>query len=507
MKYLAMAVILMIVGIECTIAQNFTQPATKVDKDNTEINQPEEKQIQDSTLNVSQVAVILNKQDISITQAQGDLDPLIFKTPDGKNGWKVKIPGSKPLATPAVVDGVVFIGGGFGSHEFYAIDSATGKKLWMYRTADDGPTTAVVEDGYVVFNTESCELEVITMKGDPVWKKWLGDPLMSTPAVSNGRIYMAFPDSKGDKNHYLACFNLKTGDEYWRKQITGELITCPVVDRDNVYAATIGGSIYCFSASNGNLVWSSNNDNVTSSPTVWNGQCYYSQRKEVTVKENGKDVKQQTELLALRKADMHASLSLRQVSNTKADYLDYTKKVTTEFEGEQQALDDSVGFGGGKGDSKMKQAESNLGEASVHGVWAYQGARPFAYKEQLYTTMGSLLNCMDLKTNKVRWQKEIKCSTDQKQSETRALTPPVLVNGKIFLCSFYGDIICLDASTGDLIWNTNIKESISFQPVVVKGKLYISTYSGSIFCIETGDLSDDGWKMWGANAQHNGLIK
>src|ERR1700752_2315739 len=78
-------------------------------------------------------------------------------------GWKVRLMGGHPLATPAVVDGKVFIGGGFGSHEFYAFDAKTGKKLWLYRTGDDGPTAAAVEDGCIAFNTESCELEIITL--------------------------------------------------------------------------------------------------------------------------------------------------------------------------------------------------------------------------------------------------------------------------------------------------------------------------------------------------------
>src|SRR5579864_9166779 len=90
-------------------------------------------------------------------------DAVPFRTPDGKvKGWKVEIPGNRALATPAVVAGKVFVGGGFGSHEFYAFDAVTGKKLWQYQTADDGPTAAVVHDGSVAFNTESCELEILT---------------------------------------------------------------------------------------------------------------------------------------------------------------------------------------------------------------------------------------------------------------------------------------------------------------------------------------------------------
>src|SRR5689334_12418045 len=70
--------------------------------------------------------------------------PTAFVGKDGKpKGWKVVIPGGRSLATPAIVEGKVFLGGGFGSHEFYALDAKTGKLLWQYRTGDDGPTAAV----------------------------------------------------------------------------------------------------------------------------------------------------------------------------------------------------------------------------------------------------------------------------------------------------------------------------------------------------------------------------
>ncbi len=96
--------------------------------------------------------------------------PIPFLSDDGRfRGWKVSIPGLHTLATPAVSDGRVFLGGGFGSYDFYAFDAADGRLSWQYRTSDDGPTAAVVDEGHVVFNTESCELEVLTVDGAAVW--------------------------------------------------------------------------------------------------------------------------------------------------------------------------------------------------------------------------------------------------------------------------------------------------------------------------------------------------
>jgi outer membrane protein assembly factor BamB len=130
----------------------------------------------------------------------------------GLRGWKVRLPAGRPLATPAIADGRLFLGGGFGTYDFYALDALEGQLLWRHRTSDDGPTAAVVEDGLVAYNTESCTLEILTTEGKSVWRLWLGDPLLSMPAICAGRVYMAYPDSRGDHRHYLACFDLRSGD-------------------------------------------------------------------------------------------------------------------------------------------------------------------------------------------------------------------------------------------------------------------------------------------------------
>jgi Ca-activated chloride channel family protein len=437
-------------------------------------------------------------------------DPEPFATKDGKfKGWKVAIPGGRPLATPAVVDGKVFIGGGFGSHEFYAFDALTGKKVWQYQTGDDGPTAAVVEDGLLAFNTESCELEILTVDGKPVWKKWLGDPLMSMPAIAGGKVYMAYPDSKGDRNHYLACFDVKNGKEFWKRPIAGEIITCPVIADEKVYLATLEGSIYCFGQHDGELAWKEKK-NATSSPVVFQDNCYFSRREEVTVKKGDKEVKQQLEQVASRGLEKTGQLRDLPATQRPADYLDYGKRAKSPVETQNQNNDAGVGFAGAKGDAKIEQAIMNLGQASVNGVWAYQGSKPFVCNDRLYSAMGDTLKCVDPKTEKLLWKKVIEHKKDEagkKELLDSVLTPPALVNGKVFLGTTYGDVVCLSAETGAVLWTATIGEPIVFQPAVACGRVYVSTNTGHLYCLETGQAQDDGWLMWGANAAHNGTTK
>src|SRR6266404_3680549 len=77
---------------------------------------------------------------VEVPAVQKDLVAATFKLPYGREAWVVRLPGKRPIATPAYADGRLFVGGGYGSHEFYAFDAKTGEKVWEIKTSDDGPS-------------------------------------------------------------------------------------------------------------------------------------------------------------------------------------------------------------------------------------------------------------------------------------------------------------------------------------------------------------------------------
>jgi outer membrane protein assembly factor BamB len=427
-----------------------------------------------------------------------------FVSPEGRRGWRVEIPGSRPLATPAVGAGRVFLGGGFGSYEFYAFDAITGALDWAYQTSDDGPTAAVVSGEFVAFNTESCELEVLTVTGQPVWKAWLGDPLMSMPAVADGWVYQAFPDSRKDHRHYLGCFRLTDGHERWRTPITGDVITAPVVSGGCVYFANLDGRVSCVRCEDGSVAWSEPRG-ATSSPAVWEGECYFSRQEERTSAKATDEGMDKFEWIGSQPVEGGDEVREMKGTYAQADYLHFLKRQRRSPRyAASERHDAHVGFAHAKGSAKIDQARVNLGHGHVHSVWAYQGSKPFVRRGRLYAAQGDALSCVDPKGGEVIWKTKVGERPEGAELLDHPLTPPATLDGKLFLGSTEGKLHCVSAEDGSTLWTATLGDSVAFQPAVAGGRVYAATDHGALLCLETGDPADDGWLMWGADAAHNG---
>src|SRR6266567_4520614 len=316
---------------------------------------------------------------VNLPATNRDLEAVSYSTPDGKSGWVVRLPGGRPIATPAYADGMLFVGGGYGSHEFYAVDSETGKIIWKIQTGDDGPTAAVVADGMVAFNTESCTLVVVDeRRGRVIWQEWLGDPLMSQPAIDKGVLFMAHPAATGRPmkpvefhprpasrggTHRLLAAELSTGRHIWEQEISGDVITAPVVSDGTVYFTTFNGTSYALNAADGSVVWVKANA-ATSAPVIAGGQLYET-RKTLS----GKDT---IEGLARVDAKQGNARDKELIAKSKAEYLDKGKGGGVALSAQAMtSLDASVGFSTAPAPAKLAQANEAVGVNTVAGAWAY----------------------------------------------------------------------------------------------------------------------------------------
>ncbi len=194
----------------------------------TVISQPEVK----ATVEVSQPVVDLSsigamfRGNPQHTGVYGDAD---IKGPElGEVKWQFKIGGSSTQSSPAVVNGLVYIGS-FDKH-IYAIDAETGQEKWKFET------------------------------GSPVW---------SSPAVVEGVLYI------GSNDHYLYALDRQTGQEKWKFETGAAVRSSPAVADDVVYVGSFDKNVYALDAQTGQEQWRFETEaSIYSSPTVAAGVLY-----------------------------------------------------------------------------------------------------------------------------------------------------------------------------------------------------------------------------------------
>src|SRR5512134_1396936 len=401
-------------------------------------------------------------------------------------GWRVRLGAERAVPTPAVSDGRLLVGGGFGSHDFYGFDAATGRQAWHLRTKDDGPTAAVVSNEWAVFNTESCTLEVVSIAdGRVVAESWLGDPLLAQPAVSGNRVFMAFP---GGGEHFLGAFELPGLRPLWRTQISHDVITAPVCADGKVWFATFDGSVWCLNERTGAVEWT-RDMGATSAPWIDNGRAFVSTRAGRP--ERSEHAERTTRLSRSGAVD-------HQYAAKVARYLD--RKWGAAHKARSHALDASVGFGSAPAAAKLGVAEGHLGEGLVSRTWRYQGSRPVVWTDLLFETIGDRLEARDVDTDAVVWSWDGATGIEGE----RRLSPPAVANGRVWAGTWDGTIKCWDARTGKILWDVPVGAPSHWQPVIAGGAVYAGLENGTLIGFRTGDPADDGWPMWGGGAGHNG---
>ncbi|MFC1760651.1 PQQ-binding-like beta-propeller repeat protein [Planctomycetota bacterium] len=209
------------------------------------------------------------------------------------------------MASPAVVDGKVYIGGPDGFVN--AVDVTTGKELWRFETGGAVSIAPRVAEGKVFFghlggtsehytlDIAPCYYAVDQETGKPVWQSrdfghvWVG------AAYAKGRLFF------GNMDGTFFAVEAATGKKLW-SYYTGKntplenipldgrfyhgfppgVYCCPVVDDTTVYAGSWSGYYFAFDQETGQMRWrtATNNGNLhgglpdSAAPALWKDHLY-----------------------------------------------------------------------------------------------------------------------------------------------------------------------------------------------------------------------------------------
>jgi outer membrane protein assembly factor BamB len=169
------------------------------------------------------------------------------------------------IASPAIADGVVFIGSSDGA--FYAIDQETGKRKWRVVLTDPISSSPAVADGLVYFLTYDGAFYALT--ADTGALKWrfatggerrfeakgihgltpsnqnIADPMdlyLSSPAVFDGRVYF------GSSDGHVYALDAKTGILQWSFETQDIVHASPAIANNTVYIGSWDSYLYALDA-------------------------------------------------------------------------------------------------------------------------------------------------------------------------------------------------------------------------------------------------------------------
>ncbi|MDQ3036841.1 MAG: PQQ-binding-like beta-propeller repeat protein, partial [Myxococcota bacterium] len=377
-----------------------------------------------------------------------------------RRGWFARLPESRqnPL-TPVYAQGRVMVGGGFTSHTFYAFDARTGELDWRAAAPDGGPTAAIVEDGKVLFNTESCTLFAVDVRtGRQRWSRWLGDPLMGQPAAANGRVFSGHIRDGGGFG--FTAMDLDTGRILWTRPMPADVLNAPVLDGSDVYFTTMEGTVWRLDQASGRVLWRRRLD-ATSAPWLHQGTVHVARRERRRSAEGAQE-----------------TLEIASVLGTSDG------ATIREHEGAHAAFLPPRPDSGG-----------------VEAGWAFEGSRPTIIDGRAYQTIGNEVQARDAESGALLWRRQYTAET-----RTRPASSPAIAGAQLVFGTRDGVLYGLDIDTGMTAWAYQVGEPIAAQPTVAHGWVYATTTRGGLVALEVSDSSTDGWHMWGGNAQHSGPV-
>ncbi len=399
-----------------------------------------------------------------------------FNFDGGRRGFVTALPNAEVLTSPAYGEGKIFLGGGFASHHFFAFDAFTGELDWAMAAPDGGPTAAIVHRRDVIFNTESCTLFVADVDtGELRWKRWLGDPLMSQPAIAGDLVLSAYPSGGA---HRFGAFRLTDGEPAWDVPIPADVIQAPHVRGEDVFFATMDGTVFRLRARDGRVAWSKQ---VGASSAVWvtDDRLLVSTRAD----EGERSFEVPVVLGARDGRELHRG------ARVAAPY----------FAGQSRDRQLGAGQAGAWGGVP---SGAHLGLANVAAGWAFQGSSPAVADGRAYEAIGSRIRARDVRTGREVWSRDY-----GEAAGAQAISPPAVVGAQVIFGTVDGHLYFADIDTGMIVRAYEIGDPIVFQPIVAQGWVYVATGRGNLVGLELGDPSFDGWHMWGGNAQHAGLVE
>jgi eukaryotic-like serine/threonine-protein kinase len=160
----------------------------------------------------------------------------------GKVRWSLEQSESVD-SSPAVVDGVLYVGGNF---KLFAVEARSGKTIWTRPTTGPVNTSPSVTDDLLFLGLLDGRVIALNRhSGELKWQFKTGNYIIGSSTVVDGFLYIGSGDS------HLYALDAGIGTLVWKAQTRGIINQAPAVRDKIVYAGSDSGKLYSLGASTG----------------------------------------------------------------------------------------------------------------------------------------------------------------------------------------------------------------------------------------------------------------
>ena len=350
---------------------------------------------------------------------------------------------SQVMAPPVSVNGRVYVMDGHATVS--ALDARTGAQVWKAdlrgRSRRDtvayGGGLAVSEGKLIVTSGYRFVAQLNADTGAVLWRTQTEQPIHAAPTISGGRVFVVSIDNT------LLTFDFATGDEGWTYQALSEparilAASSPAVSGDTVVAAFGSGELVALRAANGNDLWNEALSRASRTNAL-------SEIRDIA----GRPVIYQGDVIAVSHSGVMSSTDLR------------------------------------TGQSRWSLPITAITTPWVAGDVIYVVDR------------AGRLYCLARETGLAYWVRDLgegrekrgflptfgRSSDSRTAVEKPVWSSPILASGRILLASNSGELVAVNARTGEVERSVNLGESVTVGPIAVGDSVYFVTDEARLIAV------------------------
>ena len=340
--------------------------------------------------------------------------------------------------------------------------------LWKVETGGAVTSSPAVSNGIVYVGSSDSNLYVIDAStGEVRWTYETDAPVRSSPSVSNGIVYFGSDDKK------VYALDADTGKELWSYVAEGKVLSSPVTSGEHVYVGSNDGYVHALDARTGTQRWKYLTIGI--------------KRGERTVSSNGR--------VGMRMVVVRGISSSPAVSNDTVyigsdDGRIYALDATT---GELRWTKDTDGTELSSpavvGEIVYISWSDMVGVYKSGGVTAFftstggvawkiragsgAGSSPSVSRGVLYVGLAdSTVNAYDATRGGLLWERALGGGVGSK---------PAIADKLLYIGSGDGRVYGLDKPTGQELWSYKTGDEVASSPAITDGVLYVGSADGNVY--------------------------